>query len=161
MNVFSNGQIIDDPWVYVADDQDVPEAGAVIVSLERWRSKSASLAGRTDPVGVSVEPDDAFNDSNDRLKELSLVSVSFPKFTDGRSYSLARILRDQHGFKGEIRARGDVLSDQIPLMMRCGITVFEVSHAPTLEALKAGTLPGINHTYQSPGASRSYNIRRS
>ena len=71
-----------------------------------------------------------------------------PKFSDGRSYSTARLLRERLGFKGELRAVGDVLADQIPLMRRCGIESFEVKHAPTRAALFAGKLAEMHHFYQ-------------
>ncbi|WP_367185190.1 DUF934 domain-containing protein [Halomonas alkalicola] len=56
----------------------------------------------------------------ERLAEAPLIAVDFPKFTDGRGYSLARLLRERHGFGGEIRAVGDVLVDQLYFMTRCG-----------------------------------------
>ena len=72
------------------------------------------------------------------LTRLQLIALVFPKFSDGRSYSAARLLRERFGYKGEMRATGDVLADQIPLMRRCGIDSFEVQHAPTRRALVEG-----------------------
>ena len=70
-----------------------------------------------------------------------MVALAFPKFSDGRSYSAARLLRERLGYKGELRATGDVLADQIPLMRRCGILSYEVRHAPTRAALAAARSP--------------------
>ena len=97
---------------------------------------------RAAPVGVALE---AGADAQAHLAELAdrpLVALAFAKFADGRSFSYARLLRDRHGFKGELRAVGDVLIDEIPLMLRCGFDSFEVTNAPTLRALEAGRLPG-------------------
>ena len=58
------------------------------------------------------------------------------------------MLRDRFGFRGELRAIGDVLIDEIPLMLRCGFDSFEVTNAPTLDALRAGRLPGPPIHYQ-------------
>ena len=69
------------------------------------------------------------------LARFALIALVFPKFSDGRSYSAARLLRERLGFKGELRAVGDVLHDQIQLMRRCGIDSFEVKHAPTRAAM--------------------------
>jgi uncharacterized protein (DUF934 family) len=87
----------------------------------------------------------------DDLDRLSIIALNFPKFTDGRSYSKARTLREQHGYKGEIRATGDVLLDQVPLMLRCGFDALEITNAPTIRALERGHLPAVAETYQSVG----------
>ena len=82
------------------------------------------------------------------LWRLSLIALAFPKFHDGRSYSAARLLRERYHFRGELRAVGDVLQDQIPLMRRCGIDSFEVKHEPTRAALTEGRLPEMHRFYQ-------------
>jgi uncharacterized protein (DUF934 family) len=81
-----------------------------------------------------------------------LIALAFDKFADGRSFSYARILRDRLRFEGELRAIGDVLIDEIPLMLRCGFDSFEVVNAPTLHALQAGRLPGSPLHYQPSSA---------
>ncbi len=63
------------------------------------------------------------NDADPRvlvLQGVTRIDLSFPKFTDGRAYSQAFLLRRRLGFKGELRATGDVLVDQLPQMQRCG-----------------------------------------
>ena len=80
---------------------------------------------------------------------------TFPAFTDGRGYSSARLLVERFGYKGELRAVGDVLADQIPLMRRCGITAFVVKHEPTRKALENGELATVNIFYQPVGHHRS------
>lgn len=60
----------------------------------------------------------------DELPHLSLVAVDFPSFTDGRGYSIARLLRDRHHYEGELRAVGDILRDQLFLLSRVGFNTF-------------------------------------
>jgi uncharacterized protein (DUF934 family) len=141
----------EDAWVFVADDAPAPEGDAIIVSLKRWLAERGTLASRNAPVGVAVE---AGADAQAHLPELAdrpLVALAFAKFADGRAFSYARLLRDRHGFKGELRAIGEVLIDEIPLMLRCGFDSFDVTNAPTLKALEAHRLPGPSIHYQ-PGS---------
>jgi len=161
MSAYYRGGFLEDSWVYIPNDASLPESGVdVIVSLARWRNEISALTNHKGKLGVSINPDDQLEKDTDTLTGLSLISISFPKFSDGRGYSQARMLREQFGFKGEIRARGEVLMDQIPLMMRCGIEAFEITHEPTIAAMKAEALPAIFHSYQSPVCQQLGNIRR-
>ena len=110
----------EDLWTHVADGEAIPPAGAIIVSAARWTAEREALSGRADPVGVSI---DAGKEAMDQLREAAsrpLVALSFAKFADGRAFSYAELLRERFGFTGELRAAGDVLLDEIPLMLRCG-----------------------------------------
>jgi uncharacterized protein (DUF934 family) len=138
----------EDLWTDVADGDALPPSGAIVVSAQRWTAERDALAGRADPVGVSIA---AGKDAIDQLREAAqrpLIVLSFAKFADGRAFSYAELLRERFGFKGELRAGGDVLLDEIPLMLRCGFDSFEVVNEPTLRALKRGHLPGTSLFYQ-------------
>ena len=142
----------EDEWVVLDDEAPTPGEGAIVVSLKRWLAERAALSSRTAPVGVALE---AGADAQAHLAELAerpLVALAFAKFADGRSFSYARLLRDRHRFRGELRAIGDVLIDEIPLMLRCGFNSFDVTNAPTLHALKSGHLPGSPLHYQPSSA---------
>ena len=142
----------EDEWITLADDAPAPAGGAIVVSLNRWLAERDALSSRAAPVGVALE---AGADAQAHLADLAnrpLVALAFAKFADGRSFSYARLMRDRHGFKGELRAIGDVLIDEIPLMLRCGFNSFEVTNAPTLRALEAGRLPGPPIHYQPSSA---------
>ena len=118
----------------------------------RWLAEREALRGAAAEVGVEVE---AGADAQAHLAELAdrpLVALAFAKFADGRAFSYARLLRDRFAFTGELRATGDVLIDEIPLMLRCGFDVFEVNDAPTIRALERGRLPGPSLHYQ-PGSA--------
>jgi uncharacterized protein (DUF934 family) len=139
-------------WTILADDAPAPADGAIVVSLKRWLNERDALSSRAAPVGIVLE---AGADAQAHLAELAnrpLVALTFAKFADGRAFSYARLMRDRHGFHGEIRAVGDVLIDEIPFMLRCGFDSFEVTDAPTLRALEAGRLPGPPIHYQPSSA---------
>src|ERR1700687_137526 len=151
MTLWRREGVVEDKWACLGDEVSVPEEGAIIVSLKRWLSERELLSARAAPVGVAVE---AGADAQAHLSDLTtrpLVALAFDKFADGRSFSYARILRDRRQFRGELRAIGDVLIDEIPLMLRCGFDSFDVTNAPTLNALQAGRLPGAPLHYQ-PGS---------
>ncbi|MEL6178606.1 MAG: DUF934 domain-containing protein, partial [Myxococcota bacterium] len=98
-----------------------------------------TLAARTHAVGLALEPtDDVWTLADGALDGVALVSIAFPKFTDGRGYSQAWILRHHLGFEGELRAVGDVLRDQLHHMQRCGFNAFQVrADKDPKDALKA------------------------
>lgn len=112
---------------------------------------------------VRVEPADDVTGLAEHLDRVDIIAVHFPVFADGRAFSHASLLRDRLGYKGEIRAFGHVLLDQVPLMLRCGISSFEVSDEPTIRHLGEGHLPGIDHHYQpsmdEPLKANSYSWR--
>jgi phosphoadenosine phosphosulfate reductase len=148
MALWRPGGFTEETCTRLADDAPAPRDGAVIVSLPRWLAERETLAACGARVGVAVE---AGADAQAHLVDLAarpLIALAFAKFGDGRAFSYARLLCDRYGFKGELRATGDVLIDEIPLMLRCGFTTFEVTNAPTIAALEAGRLPGLAIHYQ-------------
>ena len=148
MSLWRKGGFAEDVWTPVADGDSIPPAGAIIVSAARWSAERDVLSARVDSVGVLIG---AGKEAIDQLREAAsrpLVALSFAKFADGRAFSYAELLRERFGFTGELRAAGDVLLDEIPLMLRCGFDSFEVSNEPTLRALKGGRLPEASLYYQ-------------
>ena len=125
MVVLRNGVPQPNEWVRVADDAALPEGAKAIVSLERWQAEREALRQRNTAIGVSLKSDQSPLLLADDLDHLSLVALEFPKFTDGRAFSYARVLRDRLGYRGEIRAVGQVLRDQYLFMTRVGIDTIE------------------------------------
>ena len=82
-----------------------------------------AFLGQSNATAVRLEPTDDPRALLPHLDRLALIEVAFPKFRDGRGYSIGSILREA-GYAGELRAQGDVLVDQIPLMRRCGFDAF-------------------------------------
>lgn len=105
-----------------------------------------SFLGQSNATAVRLESSDDARALLPHLDRLSLVEVSFPKFRDGRGYSAGRILREA-GYTGELRAQGDVLVDQIPLMRRCGFDSF-APEAEIDEAVLAASLARYDYVYQ-------------
>jgi len=90
----------------------------------------------------------------DRLRGVKLIVLDFPKFTDGRAYSQARLLRERLGYQGGLRATGAVFLDQLPFMLRCGFDSFESDQKGFGQALeKARTLFSV--VYQPVGDGRA------
>ena len=149
MALWRNGAFAEDDWKRLPDDAALGRDRA-IVSLARWRREAEAL--RTDAVGVEITAGGGAQDALREVADRPLVALKFDKFGDGRAFSYAILLRERHGFRGELRAVGDVLLDEIPLMIRCGFTSFEVSNEATLKALGEGRLPKFPLAYQ-PGLS--------
>lgn len=139
MPLLKSGKLVSDTWTHVEDDQEISEIGAVIVTLERWLNVGENLRKRNKPVGVSLKNDQSPSQLIDDLEALDLVQLDFPAYTDGRAYSAARLLRQRYGFKGEIRAIGNILRDQYPLMLRCGFDAFVVPEETNIEGWRHST----------------------
>jgi uncharacterized protein (DUF934 family) len=132
MQIIKDGAIVEDSTRHLADDEPAPAAGRFTVSFERWQAeKAAGLAAS----GVRLRGGNAVADIAADLPRLALVVVEFPALADGRGFSLARLLRDRHGYAGEIRARGDFIRDQVYFLSRVGVNAFEPVPETSLEAL--------------------------
>jgi uncharacterized protein (DUF934 family) len=119
--IIRNRQIVEDDWAAIADDVEIPTSGRVIFSLKRWREVRDALKTGDVVAGVRISNNVDVVTLWDELKDRPLIAVEFPAFGDGRAYSQARVLRERLGFKGELRAVGDVMRDQLFFMHRVGI----------------------------------------
>ncbi len=119
------GDFAPDAFTSVADDAALPE-GAVLVSLARFQKDRDALLARNTPIGVQLKAEENPEGLGEDLQRLSLVALEFPKFRDGRAFSWARMLRTRLGFKGQIRAVGDFLFDQINYQHRVGFDAWVV-----------------------------------
>jgi uncharacterized protein (DUF934 family) len=126
MPLIKDGRAAADPWIALGGDEAVPDAVAVIVGLARWRADREALIRRAGPLGLRLKSDQPPSAVAGDLGRFALVALEFPKFTDGRGYSYARLLRERFGYRGEVRAVGNVLRDQFLFMHRCGFDAFEV-----------------------------------
>ncbi len=121
-----NGTLRPDRWRHLADDEAAIDGEAVTVSLARWRAESARWSDRSAPLGLRLANDVPPAEIANALDRLALIVLDFPRFTYGRAYTQARLLRERYGFAGELRAAGNVLRDQLLFMARCGFDTFEV-----------------------------------
>lgn len=126
MALIRRGELADDPFRRIADDESLPASGAVLVSLERWQSERDQLLEREDALGVVLQSDQSPELIATDLEHLALVALEFPQFRDGRAYTYARMLRERFGYTGEVRAVGDVLMEQLHFMLRTGFDAFEI-----------------------------------
>jgi uncharacterized protein (DUF934 family) len=126
MRLVKSGQVVDDHYVRVPDDAPIPDDVPVIVSAARLLADAAGIARRTAATGVLWPNNRRVAELAPHLEGLALVALEFPKFRDGRAYSQARLLRETYGFRGELRATGDVLRDQFMFLLRAGFDSFEV-----------------------------------
>ena len=126
MALLKRDQIVDDPWHRMDDDSPLPSATPIVVTYERWQKERDELTGRNGELGITLASDQSPGLIADDLHRFTLICLDFPKFTDGRAYSYARLLRARYDFAGEIRAVGAVLRDQLLFMRRCGFDSFDI-----------------------------------
>ncbi|MBL8386234.1 MAG: DUF934 domain-containing protein [Burkholderiales bacterium] len=114
----------EDTWETLPRDAALPDSGNVIAPLETWRHVRESARARSGAVGVWLAPDDDPAGIAPDVERLPVIAVQFPQFADGRGYSTARLLRARHGFRGQLRAFGEVLRDQLFYLERVGFNAF-------------------------------------
>ena len=123
MSIIINRKIQDNQWSHLADD-DPLVPGGITVSLGRWLEQRRYLGGRGGSIGVRLAPGDGLEDLAPFVHELDLIALEFDRFAEGRGYSQAYLLRQRHGFAGEVRALGS-RRDHVMYMERCGVNAFE------------------------------------
>lgn len=147
MQIIRNRAIVEDDFVHVPDADELPAAGKPIVTLARYREHGGQLVERYPAFGVRIASDKLPADIGE-IQRLALIAIEFPRFSDGRGYSVGRMLRQRHAFAGELRAVGWVLRDQLYYLERCGFDAFELRPGKPLEsALEA--FGEFSVTYQS------------
>jgi uncharacterized protein (DUF934 family) len=133
-------------------------AGPVIVPLALWSARRAELLAGNTPVGVQLGPADVPAVLGDDLARLAVIAVHFPKFSDGRGYSIAYQLRRRLGYRGELRAVGDVQRDQLFYLSRSGFDAFVLKEGLDARAALA-SLRDFSATYQSAADGRAPRFR--
>lgn len=126
MVLLKDGQNSNDTWQHLNDDDTLP-SGPIIVSVTRWHRDRASLAARNMPLGLQLDAGAEPAKLADDLHRFSVICLQFDSFTDGRPYSQACLLRERYGYRGELRARGNILRDQFDFMRRYGIDALEIT----------------------------------
>jgi uncharacterized protein (DUF934 family) len=162
--IIKNRTIVDDDWIVLRlGENDTPEGvavppGKIIVPLKVWQAQRDVLQTRAEP-GVWLASDERAEDLQSDIARFSVIAVDFPKFADGRGYSIAYHLRARLGYRGELRAIGDVLRDQMFYMQRVGFDAFAARADKDMrEALKG--LSDFSLTYQASSDERLPLFRR-
>jgi uncharacterized protein (DUF934 family) len=130
--------LIANPWVLLAKDCTLETALAtvdshLIVPVNLWLAHKAELQNTGKQLAVWLDSDQPAHLLADDLGDLPMIALNFPHFMDGRAFSTAVILRQHYHYKGEIRAIGDVLRDELFMMKRCGFTTFDLKDTVKLE----------------------------
>lgn len=151
-NIIKDGAVLAaDAWQLVRPDAEgqlsVPDAGDVIVPLAAWLAEPERWAARDGRVAVWLASDDEPAELAASLAKLELVAVDFPAFTDGRGYSVGRLLRERYGYQGELRAVGDVWQDHLHYLWQVGFDAFEIKDGKAVESALAA-LATFSERYQ-------------
>jgi len=159
MPLVKNGKITGDLFVHVPDGAELPGDGAILVPAARFLEDPEALLKRAGKVGVIWPNNRNLDDLVPYLDRLATIALVFPSFRDGRAYSQARLLRERHGYDGELRATGQVLRDQFVFMSRAGFGAFEVKKDADADAF-AATMKRYSVFYQPTGDGRVTALHR-
>ena len=130
--VINQQRVEADSWTDVCGEEQLSleqqsqPSGDLLVNWQQWQQYRQQLLARDGKVGVRIANDLELDELIEDLDKLALIAVEFPVFSDGRAFSQARLLRQRYGFKGQIRAVGDVTWDRLRFMARCGIDAYEI-----------------------------------
>ncbi len=146
MPLIRNAAYVEDTFERIQGEAPLPDGGDVLIDWSRLK-EDASVAGFNGRLGVAFPNTADANELAPYLTRLSLVTLEFPSFTDGRGFSQARILRHQLKFKGEIRATGNPKADQGAFLIRCGVDAIETRGSQPLETWQK-TIGLVTRVYQ-------------
>ena len=134
MQIIKDKQIIDDNWVFIADD-DKLTAENIVVSLAQFRENKTAIFEQAKAVGIRLNPADSVAELAEDLARICLIELNFTDFADGRLFSQAWLLRERYGYTGEIRAVGKYLTDQAYYLTRVGVNSFAETPEPLTTTL--------------------------
>jgi len=156
--IIKDGEIIDNQWPIVdaTIDTTIPE-GNIILPLEAWQANKSSLKNRK--VGLLLKNDQQLDEISDDLCTFNLIAIDFPVFMDGRGFSIARLLRDRYHFKGEIRATGHFIRDQLSYLKRSGFNAFDLDNDIDIQAALT-SLDDFSDGYQTSADQHTPLFRR-
>lgn len=127
MPLVKGNAIVADEFLHLEEDAPAPaDDAAVLLSAQRFLADPEAALSRRGKTGVIWPNNRDVDDLVPYLGKLAAVALVFPIFRDGRAYTQARLLRERHGYRGELRATGQILRDQFVFMMRAGFDAFEV-----------------------------------
>jgi len=131
-----NDSVVDDSWVRIEADTEVSELpkGNLLLPLQIWNEVGAQLATDGQSVGLWLASDQLPEDIQGDVKSIPVIAVDFPAFTDGRGFSIGRLLRERYGFANELRAIGAPIRDQLSYLKRCGFDAFQLADHYDAEA---------------------------
>jgi len=140
-------QVIEDSWLTIDEEAQSLPSGDILLSVSQWQQFAAQLNQHDGNIGVWIEGNAEVEEIVESLLDLPLIAIKFPKFVDGRGFSLARLLRERYQYTGELRAIGGIIRDQLYLLRRCGFNAFQFADGVDIgEAIKS--LDDFSEAYQ-------------
>lgn len=136
MPLLENNHFVTDRWTFLDADAPLPDSGSVVLPFSRLKADWEQLSSFPGEFGIALTNTDDVDDIDVYLPHVALVVLPFPTFADGRAYSLAYQIRAL-GYRGELRATGNILPDQLQLMQQVGFTSFAVSERFPLQMWQA------------------------
>lgn len=121
--LLKHGAVVDDPWQVLSPDEAQAPASPSLLPLEAWLERADEYAGRED-IGVWLDSHQEPERLAGHYNDLHHIAINFPAFTDGRGFSLARLIRERYGYGAELRTLGQILPDQLHYLQRCGFDAF-------------------------------------
>lgn len=153
MPLLKQGHVVEDIWVKVEDGGYLPDDRPALISHARWEAERDTLQKRNAPLGILLPNTADILAFGPEAGRFGVIALQFPKFSDGRAYSQARLLRERFGYRGELRATGNVLRDQLLHMHRAGFDAFEIPRDDAAEVF-AKALASLSVFYQPTGDGR-------
>jgi len=157
--LLKDNQIIEDSWLTLDESADTLPSGNILLSIDQCQQFSDQLSQQDGNIGLWLEGSAEIEEIIEILLELPLIAIKFPKFVDGRGFSLARLLRERYQYTGELRAIGEFIRDQLYLLKRCGFNAFQFENDEDLiEASKS--LNDFSEAYQVSADQKQPLFRR-
>lgn len=147
MQIIKDRQIVEDNYRYIEDEENLT-SGNITVSFARWQQQKSQLLNHNGKVGLRLNIEDDVTLIEDDLKNIPLIELNFPAFTDGRLFSRAKLLRIRFGYQGEIRAVGQFMVDQVFYLSKLGVNAFQLNNTEQLPVALAA-LDDFSVSYQS------------
>ena len=151
--LYRDGAFCHDDWHYLEVEEERNDLEKCFLPHAEALARLEAGDPLPDAFGVQIAPADDVEQLAPYLDRIAAVAISFPAFSDGRGFSSARLLRERHGYAGEIRAVGAYILDQMPFLLRCGVDSFSVTSDRVRKGLERGEWPEVDHYYQPTGAS--------
>lgn len=164
--LLKNGALVADTWqTLTLGEGETPEAltlpaGPVIFPLAVWQVRQAEILARQQAFGLLLKGSDRVEEIADEVNHFAVIAIDFPKFVDGRGYSLASLLRQRYGYTGELRAVGDVLHDQLFYLQRVGFDAFALKDGKNAELALASAFATFSDSYQASTSQPQPRFRR-
>jgi len=134
--LIKNGNFVSDGWkTLTLAEKETPQnvklpVGPVLVPLEVWKARRAELINREYehgwPLGIWLSAEEGAEALEHDIDDFTVIGIEFDKYSDGKSYATARLLRAHYGYKGELRAIGDVPRDRVSYQHQVGLDAFAV-----------------------------------